>query len=142
MVPTTSGVIESCLYVADVDRAAEWYRQIFGFAIIFQQGDRLRALEVGQQHVLLLFKQGASLSPTVLPGGVLPPHDGSGPAHIAFSMRTAEAEEWEKHLSSHGVDIEGRVNWGENDKSLYFRDPDNHVLELISNDHWRKVAAS
>jgi catechol-2,3-dioxygenase len=93
------------------DRAAEWYRQIFGFAIIFQQSDRLRALQVGQEQVLLLFKQRASLSPTVMPGGVLPPHDGSGPTHIAFSMQSAEAEDWEKHLSAHGVDIESRVNW-------------------------------
>jgi hypothetical protein len=33
------------------------------------------------------------------------------------------------------------VNWGEGDKSLYFRDPDNHLLELISHGHWQKVAA-
>ena len=142
MAPTTSRIIENCIYVADVDRAAEWYRQIFGFAIIFQQGDRLRALHVGQDQVLLLFKQGASLSPIVMPGGVLPPHDGSGTTHIAFAMRTAEAEEWEQHLSTHGINIESRVHWGENDRSLYFRDPDNHLLELISSDHWQKVAGN
>jgi catechol-2,3-dioxygenase len=140
MAPTTSRIIENCLYVTDVDRAAEWYRQIFGFTIIFQQGDRLRALHVGQEQVLLLFKQGASLSPIVMPGGVLPPHDGSGTTHIAFAMQTAEAEEWEQHLSTHGISIESRVHWGENDKSLYFRDLDNHLLELISSDHWQKVA--
>jgi catechol 2,3-dioxygenase-like lactoylglutathione lyase family enzyme len=140
MPPTTSNIIESCIYVADVDRAAEWYGQVFGFPLIFQQGDRLRALRVGQEQVLLLFKEQGSLTPTVMPGGVLPAHDASGPAHIAFSMRTAEADQWEKHLSAHGVEIESRVNWGEDGRSLYFRDPDNHVLELISSDHWQKVA--
>ena len=47
----------------------------------------------------------------LLPGGVIPPHDGSGPVHIAFAMRTAEAEQWVKHLKAHGVDIESRVDW-------------------------------
>ncbi|HUZ96728.1 MAG TPA: VOC family protein [Edaphobacter sp.] len=141
MALTPKRILETCLYVADVDRAAEWYRQIFGFPIIFQQENRLRALQVGQEQVLLLFKEKGSLRPTAMPGGVLPPHDGSGPVHLAFSMQTEEAEEWESHLNTHGVDIIGRVSWGEDDRSLYFRDPDHHVLELISGDHWRKVAA-
>ena len=137
---TTDGVIETCLYVADVERAAEWYRQIFGFPVIFQKDDRLRALRVGQKQVLLLFKERGSLNPTVMPGGVLPPHDGSGPVHIAFPMQTGDAEDWERHLSAYGVAIIGRVDWGEEDRSLYFRDPDNHVLELISGDHWQRLA--
>jgi catechol 2,3-dioxygenase-like lactoylglutathione lyase family enzyme len=139
--PRTGNIIESCLYVADVGRAAEWYGEIFGFPLIFQEGDRLRALQVGEEQVLLLFKERGSLTPAILPGGIIPAHDASGPAHIAFSMRTAEAEQWEKHLSAHHVQIESVVNWGEGDKSFYFRDPDNHVLELISHGHWQKVAA-
>ena len=136
MTPTTSRIIENCIYVADVDRAAEWYRQIFGFTIIFQQGDRLRALHVGQEQALLLFKQGASLSPIVMPGGVLPPHDGSGTTHIAFAMRTAEAEEWEQHLSTHGINIESRVHWARGGTSLYFRDPDGNSLEVATPGLW------
>jgi len=59
----------------------------------------------------------------MVPGGTIPPHDGSGPMHIAFAMQTAEVDDWETHLAKHGVAIESRVRWGENDKSLYFRDP-------------------
>ncbi|HXE10573.1 MAG TPA: VOC family protein [Bryobacteraceae bacterium] len=140
MALTTDAIVETALYVANVDRAAEWYRRIFGFPIIFQQEDRLRVLEIGEKQVLLLFKEGASLRPQNLPGGTIPPHDGSGPAHMAFGMNTADAEQWEKLLTENGVEIEGRVDWGEGDRSLYFQDPDNHVLELISHDHWRKVA--
>jgi len=141
MGPSTSRIIETALYVADVDRAAAWYREIFDFPVIFQHEDRLRVLQVGQDHVLLLFKEGGSLSPTSLPGGVLPPHDGSGPAHIAFAMRTADAEQWVDHLKARGVDIESRVYWGVDDLSLYFRDLDHHALELISEDHWQKLVA-
>jgi catechol 2,3-dioxygenase-like lactoylglutathione lyase family enzyme len=141
MGPSTSRIVETALYVADVDRAAAWYRDIFNFPIIFQQENRLRVLQVGHDQVLLLFREGGSLTPTALPGGVIPAHDGSGPAHIAFAMQTADAEEWVKHLKARGVDIESRVDWGKDDLSLYFRDLDDHVLELISGDYWQKLAA-
>jgi catechol-2,3-dioxygenase len=110
--------------VADLDRAAEWYRQLFGFPIIFQQEDRLRALQVANDQFLLLFKEKASLKPTTMPGGVLRSDDGSGPMHIAFAIQTTEVGQWETHLAKHGVAIESCVHWGENDESLYFRDPD------------------
>lgn len=142
MAPVTRRIVETCLYVADLNQAAEWYRSIFGFPIIFEHEDRLRALQVADDQVLLLFKERASLKPTTLPGGVLPSHDGSGPMHIAFAMRTEEADQWEKHLAEHGVAIESRVRWEDNDKSLYFRDPDGHALELITGDHWQKVATA
>ena len=141
MGPSTSRIVETALYVADVDRAAAWYRDIFNFPIIFQQENRLRVLQVGHDQVLLLFREGGSLTPTALPGGVIPAHDGSGPAHMAFAMQTADAEEWVKHLKARGVDIESRVDWGKDDLSLYFRDLDDHVLELISGDYWQKLAA-
>lgn len=140
MAPRTSRIVETCLYVADVDRAAEWYRRIFDFPIIFAQEDRFRALQVATDQVLLLFKEKASLKPMTLPGGVIPAHDGSGPMHMAFAMRTADADEWQKHLAAHDIAIESQVRWGDNDRSLYFRDPDGHVLELISGDHWQRVA--
>ena len=140
MTPTTRRIVETCLYVADVDRAAEWYSRVFGFPTIFPQEKRLRVLQVAQDQVLLLFKDKATLQPITMPGGVIPPHDGSGPAHIAFAMRTEEAEQWEKHLATHNIAIESRVRWGDNDKSLYFRDPDGHAVELISGDHWQKIA--
>jgi catechol-2,3-dioxygenase len=142
MIPTICRILETCLYVADLDRAAEWYRQLFGFPIIFQQEDRLRALQVANDQVLLLFKEKASLKPTTMPGGVLPSHDGSGPMHIAFAIQTTEVGQWEMHLAKHGVAIESRVHGGENDESFYFLDPDGHALELISGDHWQKLANS
>ena len=53
MTPSTRRIVETCLYVADVDRAAEWYRLVFGFPIIFGQEDRLRALQVADDQVLI-----------------------------------------------------------------------------------------
>ena len=140
MTPKTRRIVETCLYVADVDRASGWYSQIFGFRIIFAQEDRLRALEVADDQVLLLFKEKATLSPITIPGGVIPSHDGSGPTHLAFAMGAEDSERWEKYLTSHNVPIESRVRWNDIDRSLYFRDPDGHAVELITGDYWQKLA--
>jgi len=140
MTLTACRIVETCLYVADVDRAADWYHSIFAFRMIFAQEDRLRALRVADDQVLLLFKEKATLKPIMTSGGLIPPHDGSGPAHIAFAMRTADAEHWEKHLAAHKIAVESRVRWGDEDRSLYFRDPDGHAVELISGDHWQRLA--
>jgi catechol 2,3-dioxygenase-like lactoylglutathione lyase family enzyme len=134
--PKVTEIIETVLYVKDVERAKDWYQKLFDFPVIFREGDRFRALKVGGIQVLLLFKEGSSTTATTLPGGVIPPHDGSGPTHLAFGMKTEEADHWEQHLMANGVEIEGRVEWNKDDKSIYFRDPDNHLVELITSEHW------
>ena len=133
--PKVTEIIETVLYVKDVERAKDWYQKLFDFPVIFREGDRFRALKVGGIQVLLLFKEGSSTTATTLPGGVIPPHDGSGPTHLAFGMKTEEADHWEQHLMANGVEIEGRVEWNKDDKVTLFRDPDNHLVELITSEH-------
>ena len=72
-----TGVLETSLYVDDVSRAAEFYRRLFGFNKL-EGDDRFCALNVVEKQVLLLFKKGGTRDPISLPGGVIPPHDGSG----------------------------------------------------------------
>jgi catechol 2,3-dioxygenase-like lactoylglutathione lyase family enzyme len=136
IMPKVTEIIETVLYVRDVERAEDWYHKLFDFPVIFREGDRFRALKVGGIQVLLLFKVGSSKTAKTLPGGVIPPHDGSGPTHLAFGMKTEDADYWEQHLIANGVEIESRVEWNKDDKSIYFRDPDNHLVELITSEHW------
>jgi catechol 2,3-dioxygenase-like lactoylglutathione lyase family enzyme len=86
--------------------------------------------------VLLLFRRGSTLESLHLPGGTIPPHDGSGPIHMAFAIAAAELAAWEKRLGEHNVAIEGRTDWPRGGKSVYFRDPDNHLLELVTPGVW------
>jgi len=130
-----TGVLETSLYVDDVPRAAEFYHRLFGFDKL--QGDnRFCALNVVGKQVLLLFKKGGTREPVLLPGGVLPPHDGSGTTHLAFSIPTEDFVRWETRLAEHGVTIESRVSWPLGGRSIYFRDPDGHLLELITPGCW------
>jgi catechol 2,3-dioxygenase-like lactoylglutathione lyase family enzyme len=133
--PKLAGVIETALYVDDLDRAREFYEDVLGLAMLTRDS-RFLAFDVGGRSVLLLFRRGATLEAVQLPGGTIPPHDGSGPIHAAFAIAAAELPAWEKRLGEHNVAIESRTDWPRGGKSIYFRDPDNHLLELVTPGVW------
>jgi catechol 2,3-dioxygenase-like lactoylglutathione lyase family enzyme len=85
---------------------------------------------------LLLFRKGSTTETAVLPGGTIPPHDGSGRIHLAFAIPATELDPWRKRLQAHGVLIEGEVKWPRGGTSLYFRDPDGHLVELATPGLW------
>jgi catechol 2,3-dioxygenase-like lactoylglutathione lyase family enzyme len=133
--PDLLGVLETCLYVDEFERACPFYEQVLGLNSIYRDA-RLCAYDVGGRGVLLLFLRGGSLAPTPLPGGTVPPHDGHGPVHMAFSIAAGALADWEARLAEAGVAIESRVKWPRGGESVYFRDPDNHVLELATPGLW------
>ena len=71
-----------------------------------------------------------------MPGGTIPPHDGSGALHVAFAISAAELPRWEEHLRAHDIGIEGRTAWRRGGTSNYFRDPDGPLLELATPGLW------
>jgi catechol 2,3-dioxygenase-like lactoylglutathione lyase family enzyme len=133
--PSVGRVLETSLYVDHLDRSIDFYTRLFGFEKMVSD-DRFCALNVRDQQVLLLFRKGGTTEAKVFPGGILPPHDGSGQTHLAFTIATEDEAEWTQSLSVADVPIESRVTWPRGGFSLYFRDPDGHLLELVSPGCW------
>ena len=133
--PKLDRVLETALYVDDLDRAAAFYADLFDVPSLYAD-ERLRAFAVGES-VLLLFWRGASLETMTMPGGTIPPHDGAGPLHIAFAIAADEVAPWEERLRQRGIPVEGRTDWPRGGRSIYFRDPDGHLLELATPGLWR-----
>jgi catechol 2,3-dioxygenase-like lactoylglutathione lyase family enzyme len=133
--PQIVGLLETCLYVEDLERAAEFYERLFGFRRLDSDA-RFCAFGVGHHDVLLLFLRGSTLEPVTLPGGVIPPHDGSGRLHFAFAILSEDLGPWQKRLADLGIAIESRVKWPRGGESLYFRDPDGHLIELATPGIW------
>src|SRR6201982_2731366 len=100
--PSLTGVLETSLYVEDLDRASRFYEETLGLTRI-AGGDRFRAYGVAGRSVLLLFKRGASNRVGGLPEGGLGPHDGSGPLHLAFSISAEGLPAWDKQLVARGI---------------------------------------
>lgn len=134
--PRLHGVVETALYVDDMGRAGAFYRDVLGLGVLAGDGGRFQVFDTGDGRVLLLFKRGATLEPTAVPGGVIPPHDGAGPAHVGLAIASADYEAWLARLRGCGVAIESETTWPRGGRSLYFRDPDGHLLELVTPGIW------
>ena len=128
-------LLESALYVDRLDRARDFYLPLLGARVLFED-HRLCALSVADRQVLLLFRLGASTAPTETPGGTIPPHDGRGTQHLAFAVTPEELVVCRRRLDSLGIAIESTVHPPRGGTSVYFRDPDGHLVELATPGLW------
>ncbi len=129
MRPRTEGILETSLYVADVARSVQFYESIFGFRVISDFDGRGCATQASDRQVLLLFLKGASRT-------IQSPHDGDGELHLAFAIPATELASWESWLEENGIVVEERHTWEFGGQSLYFRDPDRHLIELATPGVW------
>lgn len=134
--PSVHGILETSLYVSDLQKAAAFYRRLFVFPTL-QELERLIALDVAGRNVLLLFESGTTIDPLETPGGVIPGHGASGAIHFAFSIAAEDLSHWQDRLEREGVAIESVVKWPGGAESIYFRDPDGHLVELATPGLWR-----
>jgi|SRR5271156_1882029 len=129
MPPKTNGILESSLYVSDLPRSIRFYEETFGFRVIKEFGERGCAMHAGTHEVLLLFKKGASRD-------MQSPHDSDGELHIAFAIPADELAAWEWWLQARGIAVEEKTIWELGGCSLYFRDPDRHLVEVATPGVW------
>jgi catechol 2,3-dioxygenase-like lactoylglutathione lyase family enzyme len=129
MHPKTEGILESSLYVEDVALSARFYEKLFGFRVISDFGERGCALEAGPRQVLLLFAKSGSRA-------IQTPHHGDGELHLAFAIRAEELAAWEGWLAANGIAVEEKRAWDLGGQSIYFRDPDRHLIEIATPGVW------
>ena len=89
-------------------------------------------LAVGPGQLLILFKHGATLNPIPVANGFIPPHDGGGEQHFAFGVPAEAFADWMAVLGEKGIAIESVIDWPQGGRSLYFRDPDRLLVELVT----------
>ena len=130
--PQVNGILETSLYVERMTRSVEFYRRVFGFEPLdpdqkegINDQTRLCPMRAGDRSVLLLFKKGITADT-----------DASGAIHIAFGIARSELQAWEAWLSQLGIPIESRKTWAYGGEALYFRDPDGHLLEVVTPGVW------
>ena len=85
---------------------------------------------------LLLFPNNTEIRDVTDAGGTVPGHGGAGRLHLAFAIGADELEAWREKLASHGVALTGEYKWRRGGVSLYFSDPDGHVVELATPGLW------
>jgi catechol 2,3-dioxygenase-like lactoylglutathione lyase family enzyme len=133
--PAVTGILETCLHVADLPQSIEFYRRLFGWPVLFSDA-RMAALAVASQQLLLLFVKDNSEEDMPIAGGIIPGHGGAGRLHVAFAIAKWELESWTRRLRECDVELTSTVHWPTGGVSLYFRDPDQHLIELATPGIW------
>lgn len=128
--PALKRILETALYVEDLRAACTFYEDVMGLVRITRD-ERLSSYDVAGHSVLLLFARGGTRNGVKTEGGNdIPPHDASGQQHLAFEVNRTDLKEWERHLATAGVEVLSETGWMGGGQSIYFRDPDGHLLEL------------
>ncbi|MBN9670903.1 VOC family protein [Roseibium aggregatum] len=135
MRPNLGGILETAVYVDDMELAHAFYSGVLGLTRMVA-GDRLYAYDAGPSQVLLVFHRGHTGEDVETPGGMVPGHDTSGHSHFAFKIPADQVQPWRDFLSREKVEIISEVVWPAGGTSLYFNDPDGNVLELAAAPLW------
>ena len=125
-------VLETCLYVEDLDKAEDFYTQVLGLDCIAKVEGRHVFFRFGP-GVLLLFNPEAT---AIDNGEGIHSQSAVGAGHVAFHMRDDEIDAWRSHLQGRGVAIELEYTWPNGGYSIYFRDPHGNSLELVTPKTW------
>ena len=131
-----SGILESALYVDDLDAAEAFYGGVLGLERIARAEGRHVFFRCGD-GVLLLFDPAETVKPP-RPGAKLPvpPHGTKGEGHLCFRATAEEIARFRAHLESAGVAIEADFEWLNGGRSIYFRDPAGNSLEIAEPRIW------
>jgi len=139
--PRLNGLVETALFVEDVPRASGFYEQVLRL-------EKLAASDAGavfrvedQRYLLIVLRAAAHTANKTSSGDVLPPcalpqHNGRGPGHIAFGVSPDALDSWRARLVKYDVDVLSDITWKDGARSLYFRDPDGHMIELATAGIW------
>ena len=133
--PTGPRILESAVYVDDLDKAAAFYGGILGLEEIRRGGNRHIFYRSGA-GVLLLFNPEETKVPPEADQLPVPPHGTTGPGHLCFRATAEELVAWQRHLEDNGVAIESEVEWPNGGRSIYFRDPAGNSLEFAEARIW------
>ena len=125
-------IIETCLYVDDLDAAESFYTRVLGLKVFAKVPERHVFFRCGQGMCLLF--NAAATAKGETPG--IPAHGADGPGHAAFAMAEADVEAWREQFEREGVEIESEYTWPNGGRSLYFRDPAGNSLELTTPRTW------
>jgi catechol 2,3-dioxygenase-like lactoylglutathione lyase family enzyme len=133
-----SAILESALYVTDLDASEAFYRDVIGLDVIAKIDGRHVFFRCGQGVLLLFDAQATRQAPPADAKLPVPPHGTMGEGHLCFAATAAEIGLWKTELAKHGVDIEAELEWPAGGRSIYFRDPSGNSLEFAEPRIWEQ----
>ncbi len=117
------GINHVTFSVSDLDASAAFYESVFGSAPMLRT-ERVAYFEVGGLWLALNLQTGVPCSETT-----------QSYTHVAFTLDVGDFERMARHLEHLGVPLRpSREREQGEGQSLYFADPDGHLLEFHTGD--------
>lgn len=130
------GVLETCLYAADLPAAERFYGGLLGLPVFSREEGRHVFFRCGAA-MLLVFDPARTAEPSGQVEGVpVPRHGAHGPGHVCFRVPETDLAAWRDRFAAAGVAIEADVPWPRGGRSLYVRDPAGNSVELAPAGIW------
>lgn len=130
MHPQIHGVLETCIYVSDLERTKQFYRDTLGIPVHSELEGRHVFFRIGASMLMAFIAEESRR------GKTLPPHGADGDIHFALSIKREDLDGWKEYLHKNNIEIESEYAWGDRGVSLYFRDPDDNLVELVNPEIW------
>jgi catechol 2,3-dioxygenase-like lactoylglutathione lyase family enzyme len=127
-------ILETALYVDDLDAAEAFYGGLLGLTLTHRAGDRHAFYRLGDA-MLLLFDPAETQRPSE--GLPVPTHGPTpGQGHVAFAAEAAELDRWRARFAAAGVEVEADFAWPNGARSIYVRDPAGNSVEFAEPRLW------
>jgi catechol 2,3-dioxygenase-like lactoylglutathione lyase family enzyme len=124
------GIKETCIYVKNLDKTQDFYHGTLGLKVKGRiEGDHV-FFEAGRSLLLCFIREKAQKTHG------LPSHGAEGCIHFALEVDPKDYVEAKLEILQKGISIEHEQEWAHNLHSFYFRDPDNHLVEIIQSGIW------
>lgn len=124
-------ILETCLCVADLHAAEEFYSRVLGLKLYSRVEGRHVFFQCGAGMFLLF-----NAKQTAKADGSMPTHGTVGQGHAAFAAEESELAAWRQQLLREGIKIESEIDWPNGGRSIYFRDPAGNSVELATPQLW------
>lgn len=112
------------IYVPDIQKAIDFYKDVLGFEVEKQYGEKIATLKHGDLPLILEESEYSSCNPE------------SKPAGVVLALKTDDIYHTVKLLNEHKVDfIVAEPTECPPGKFISFRDPFGNVLEYLQFDH-------
>ncbi|PCJ86576.1 MAG: glyoxalase [Flavobacteriales bacterium] len=121
---------ETCLYVKDLEKTIGFYKDKIGLELFSYVKENHAFFRAGTS-VLLCFNPEVSKNKTHIPR-----HFAVGEMHIALEVEIDDYKECKQKILAAEIEIEHEEKWSRGHLSFYFRDPDNHCIEIVQKGMW------
>jgi hypothetical protein len=114
----------------ELERVSAFYQNLFRLNPLLDTG-RMIAMDVVNRNVLLLLKKELMDEPFPRPGEVVPSHGQADLNWMEWCMVSREIQSWKQRLEFEGITVENVCAWPSGAQSLFFRDLDRCIAELM-----------